>query len=177
MRSIIIVALLVGCRVSPQETAVSTPGLSGPAAEALARSQLSVPPAASLISVASTADPAPASVLPAALTNYLSGPARSRGQRVVARFALPLDTVNTEFWSDWRPLPLPQATGGFVEGPSEIAGMTGYFRCSVSAASPSSERGWISSSCSEPPANFDSYEVAAYDPAAGQLTVIVKQYY
>ena len=177
MRHLLLVVPLVGCGVSPQATAVSTPGLSGPAAEALARSELSVPPAASLISVASTAHPGATPLLPAALTTYLSAPSHSTGQRVVARFALPLDSVGTEFWSDWRPLPLPDATTRFVEGPAEIAGIAGYYRCSVSAASPSSERGWASSSCATPPANFDSYEVAAYDPTAGQLTVSVKQYY
>lgn len=177
MRYLALVAFATGCGLSPQATAVSTPGLSGPAAEALARAELQVPANASLISVGAAAKPAPASLLPAALTTYLSSPAHPRGQRVVARFALPLDTVSPEFWSDWRPLPLPDAVLAFAEAPTEIAGTSGYYKCSVLAASLTSERGWAASSCAQPPANFDSYEVAAYDPAAGQLTVVVKQYY
>lgn len=177
MRVLVLLSLATGCGLSPQATAVSTPGLSGPAAEALARAELQVPANASLISVGSVAKPAPASLLPAALTTYLTSTARPRGQRVVARFALPLDTVSPEFWSDWRPLPLPDAAMAFAEAPVEVAGMTGYYRCTVLAASLTSERGWTESSCAQPPANFDSYEVAAYDPAAGELTVVVKQYY
>ncbi len=150
---------------------------AAPAAEALVRKQLGLPAGATLKGLAATASSPQTSALPAALSTYLAGPQQTSGLRVVAAFDLPLADVESEFWTDWQPLPLPPAVAAFREPPAELAGLTGYYRCETRAWSPGRDDGWAPGSCASPPANFDSYEAAVYDPQSGRLTVVLKRYY
>lgn len=170
---LVAVGVTVGCGVQPVVDGPTSPST----AEALVRTQFNLPVAASLAGLSATAAPAAASVLPAALTRYLAGPSSNAHLRVVASFELPLSAVEPDFWSSWQPLPLPPAIFALNEPPVELAGLAGYYRCDVHAWSPSSSDGWAAGSCAEPPANFDSYQVAVYDPQAGRLTVVLKRYY
>ena len=166
--------VLAGCSpVSPAVADVTAPAT----AEALIRTRFALPENAALAGLSTQAAPAQASVLPAALSTYLNGPSRASGLRVVASFDLPLADVEPEFWTEWQPLPFPEAVGQFKSPPVELLGLSGYYRCSVHAWSPGTDAGWAAGSCAQPPANFDSYQAAVYDPQAGRLTAVVKQYY
>jgi hypothetical protein len=152
------------------------------AVEQALRSDLGVPASASLLSITSAgARRAPGtqqSGFGSLLDTYVHGPmSTTNGFRVAATFSLPLSAVDASYWSDWQPLPLPPATRAFRDPPSEVSASVGYYRCSVHSWSPGSTAGWTAGSCVTPPANFDSYEVAAYDPGKGTLTVVLKQYY
>lgn len=163
----------IGCGAQP---VVDAPSASS-VAEALVRTQFNLPAAAYLAGLSATAAPAAASVLPAALTTYLKGPTSSAHLRVVASFDLAMSAVEPDFWSSWQPLPLAPAIFALSEPPVELAGLAGYYRCDVHAWSPGSSDGWTQGACAQPPANFDSYQVAVYDPQAGRLTVVLKRYY
>lgn len=152
------------------------------AVEQALRADLAVPASASLLSITSSGSrrtpDAQRSGLGSLLDAYARGPVSTAdGFRVAATFSLPLSAVDASYWSDWQPLPLPAATRAFRDPPNEVSASVGYYRCSVHSWSPSSTAGWTAGSCVTPPANFDSYEVAAYDPGKGTLTVVLKQYY
>lgn len=173
----LLAGLLVGSVACQPPASAAAGSTSPPVAEALVRAQLHLPAAATLTGLAASATPARASVLPAALTAYLSGPEHTPGLRIVASFALPLSAVDPEFWSAWQPVPLPAGVAAFKDPPAELAGLSGYYRCEVHAWSPGTTDGWASGSCAQPPANFDSYQAAIYDPQGARLTVVVKRYY
>jgi hypothetical protein len=152
------------------------------AVEQVLRADMGVPPAASLLALTSTGSRSAADSKPSGfgslLDTYVYGPANaSKGFRAAATFSLPLSAVDTDYWSEWQPLPLPPATRAFRDPPNEVSASVGYYRCSVHVSIPGSAKGWTAGSCVTPPANFDSYEVAAYDPGLGMLTVVLKQYY
>ena len=149
------------------------------AVEQVLRVDMGIPPAASLLTLTSTGSRSLAdsqrSGFGSLLDTYVYG--QPNGFRAAATFSLPLSAVDADYWSDWQPLPLPPATRAFRDPPNEVSARVGYYRCSVHVSIPGSAKGWTAGSCVTPPANFDSYEVAAYDPGVGTLTVVLKQYY
>lgn len=154
---------------------------AGPDPEATVRADFGVPAVATLTGLAVTghlhgATPVRTSAWAGLLDAYLEPPAAERGARVVARFALPFNAVDAAYWSEWQSLPLPPATQDFAAPPVELAGASGYYRCAVHAWSPNTATGWSTGSCIAPPANFDRYEIAAYDPATSALTILLQQY-
>lgn len=168
--TLLVAALISGC-------GTAAPPHADP--EATLRADFGLPAAATLIALdvqGTLRGSAPASGWASLVAAYLDAPADAHGARVVARFALPFSAVDATYWSDWQSLPLPPATRDFVAPPVELADASGYYRCSVRAWSPNTDAGWSSGSCIAPPANFDRYEVAAYDPATSALTIILQQY-
>ncbi len=174
--ALLLLSGLIGCDAATASVP-ATVAIPGPAAEVMVRQRMDLPPAASLSAVSAVAIAAPASTLPGAVSTWLGGPSKPSGLRVVASFALPMSAVEPDYWSEWQPTPLPSEVAGFREGPVEVAHITGFYRCSVRSSSPGSQSGYSVSGCTRPPANFDAFEVAVYEPTSGAMTVVMKQYY